>query len=1078
MTAVWYSAHILAFGIAAALVVLTSSSLTSALRIKATSWRLLAIAILNCAQIVIAIQVLSLFRSISIYYLLLFHLLVFAGLWVFGYRPQVILTLGDIIAAWNAIRDLRNRPIQLLVICTCLTGLVTLVLVFMVAPNNYDSMTYHLARVGYYLQQRSLESFPSANIRQTVFPANAEILILWQVVLLRMDVTAGLVQWLGWCISILAVFKLSRRMGFSPVSSIFAAGVFASFPQAVLQSTSTQNDLLTTCFVVSAFAFAGNCRAGENCTAMLALSGAAMGLALGTKATSFIAVPGLVLFAFACFRADNAQFWRKSCALVLAISLGFLVLGSYFYIQNLQHYRHPLGPPAFRDEHSLDRIEFKVAWSNFGRSTMQFLSPAGLIPPIPRIRDRIGSVYLTFAEKAFDILAIEKSLPNNDFWGANWSAVSGLTMHEDATAFGPLFGIMVIPLLLISLLHPSLSRNSHLLRAMALTALVFWVVIVSTVRWHIWIARLFMPMAALASPLFAMIYIEKKHWWHTVINTVLVVSCCVCLASSIYWNEMKPISGQKSVFRLDRKEQMLLGQPWIEDWVRLLNTLPLKSSKLCFIPLHEDVYEYPLFGKHFENAIIPLRVDGSKSQSPQSLPPDANYVFFQGESQEFHLLRSAGSHKQRWLGTNDLRPFLAAMRKPGSGWKALLDYDRFGHLFARSDVKERLGQVQELPDHLRGFWLQWQDKWVGKHFEVLVRLDAARPILKIKGGMSNAPEAPIIEVYEPNRLLFQRLTVQKPGPFEWQVSLDRLVRLYTDPYILLTFSSSSSFNPQRLGMWADDRDLSWQLYELKLTPASPLPPPAPPYKQISQWWSDKWVSNPLALDVKVDPGTPVVELVGESPDRPAQQPRLKAVFPNGEESDLFISQPGVFVRYFLLTSLLSQYSGRFAPIKFVSSISFNPSHQGVSRDDRDLSWRLLEIRLLSRAAAAQVQPDYYTISPWWPDKWVSKEFKIAVLFDKARPYLKLSGDIPPQVSGQSLSVRFPSGNSSIILDGHSGIFSSTVPLDSISSESDGKYIPLEIMAVRSFIPQKTGASEDTRSLAWQLNALTLAARSK
>jgi 4-amino-4-deoxy-L-arabinose transferase-like glycosyltransferase len=170
-----------------------------------------------------------------------------------------------------------------------------LFLALYVPPNNHDSMTYHMTRVAMYLQQGSLDAFTTPDLRQTVLPANAEILILWSAVLLRHDAAANLVQWCSWVASLVAVFGLARLLGFAAARSLFAALAFGAFPAVVLQATSTQNDLVMAFFVLCAFLFAGTEAMGRN-GGTHTLAAIAMGLAVGTKALGLLLVPGLAAF--------------------------------------------------------------------------------------------------------------------------------------------------------------------------------------------------------------------------------------------------------------------------------------------------------------------------------------------------------------------------------------------------------------------------------------------------------------------------------------------------------------------------------------------------------------------------------------------------------------------------------------------------------------------------------------------------------------------------------------------------------------------------------------------------------------
>src|SRR3712207_6878589 len=108
-----------------------------------------------------------------------------------------------------------------------------------------------MPRVGYYLQFRSLDHYPTMIPRQVFYPANAEILILWPVAFLRSDRLANTVQLAAWALTAAAVYGLGRQVGLRPGAALFGAGAFALLPQPVLQSTSAHNDLVVASFLRS-----------------------------------------------------------------------------------------------------------------------------------------------------------------------------------------------------------------------------------------------------------------------------------------------------------------------------------------------------------------------------------------------------------------------------------------------------------------------------------------------------------------------------------------------------------------------------------------------------------------------------------------------------------------------------------------------------------------------------------------------------------------------------------------------------------------------------------------------------------
>ncbi len=111
-------------------------------------------------------------------------------------------------------------------------------------PNNWDSMTYHLARVAHWIENRSVAGYPTGIDRQLVYPPGAEYLLLVLQAIAGSDRLAALVQFGAWATIALSAPALARTFGVPRRFSPWAALVAAGGAGAVLQASSTQNDLL------------------------------------------------------------------------------------------------------------------------------------------------------------------------------------------------------------------------------------------------------------------------------------------------------------------------------------------------------------------------------------------------------------------------------------------------------------------------------------------------------------------------------------------------------------------------------------------------------------------------------------------------------------------------------------------------------------------------------------------------------------------------------------------------------------------------------------------------------------------
>ena len=80
--------------------------------------------------------------------------------------------------------------------------LTTLATALISPPNNWDSMTYHMSRVEYWIQNKGIHFFTTNNPRQNVLAPFSEFFILHFQILSGSDIFANLVQWISLIISL------------------------------------------------------------------------------------------------------------------------------------------------------------------------------------------------------------------------------------------------------------------------------------------------------------------------------------------------------------------------------------------------------------------------------------------------------------------------------------------------------------------------------------------------------------------------------------------------------------------------------------------------------------------------------------------------------------------------------------------------------------------------------------------------------------------------------------------------------------------------------------------------------------
>jgi hypothetical protein len=211
-------------------------------------------------------------------------------------------------------------------------------------PAVVDALTYHLPRIGAWLQDGKIRVLGTTDARLNVVAVLPEIVMAWLVGSMREGYRMVIVaQAIGGIMAVGATVGLARYSGLSRSASILAGGLLLGMANVVVQFTAAQTDLFTTgVFAVSFYLWLVALRRGE-CSPLGALGA---GLSLGAKGTLVYMAPGALLWVawLAWHHRLPWLLWRRTL-LLAALGVGLFALPGF--VRNDEAYGHVLGPDTW-----------------------------------------------------------------------------------------------------------------------------------------------------------------------------------------------------------------------------------------------------------------------------------------------------------------------------------------------------------------------------------------------------------------------------------------------------------------------------------------------------------------------------------------------------------------------------------------------------------------------------------------------------------------------------------------------------------------------------------------------------------
>jgi hypothetical protein len=215
-------------------------------------------------------------------------------------------------------------------------------------PAVLDALTYHLPRIGAWLQEGKVRVLPTADARLNFVADIPDLVWAWfagaSATGFRLVVLA---QALAGILAVGATVGLARQSGLGRSASLLAGGLLCGMANVVVQFTAAQTDLFATGVFAAAFYLWLVALRRGRCSWLGALGA---GFALGAKGTLFYLAPGALLWV-GWLAWHHRLAWSQWRLTLLAGLLGIGLFAVPSYLRNWQAYGGFLGPAAWVKKH-------------------------------------------------------------------------------------------------------------------------------------------------------------------------------------------------------------------------------------------------------------------------------------------------------------------------------------------------------------------------------------------------------------------------------------------------------------------------------------------------------------------------------------------------------------------------------------------------------------------------------------------------------------------------------------------------------------------------------------------------------
>ena len=372
-------------------------------------------------------------------------------------------------------------------------GLICLIMLLLSAKTitaNWDSMTYHMARIMHWIQNKSVAFYATNEERQITSPPLVEYLIMNVMLLTGSDRFVCMVQGVSYVLSAGLVYSIARKLKMEKKYAYLAVFFFLMMPPAIAEAVTTQNDLFSALLMLLFFYyyldFLGRPALEISKESLLLAAKLGATIAMGYLAKSNVLIPMAVFIVYLGILKLLNKEKIKNILVLCVVGIGTVIMGVCpFLFQSYKVYGSLL-PKSQTEGIMPESMSIRLLIANVYKNIAKYTST----PLVPGINDFLmkGSRAI---EKLFHIDINDAAISTVEF-----RLPDGAEAYHCDTATNPLV-VFLCFLIVVGMLF-RICQKAKLEMGMFFCMVIGVLMTAAMSKYSPWKVRYFLPCSAVA----------------------------------------------------------------------------------------------------------------------------------------------------------------------------------------------------------------------------------------------------------------------------------------------------------------------------------------------------------------------------------------------------------------------------------------------------------------------------------------------------------------------------------------------------------------------------------------------------